>query len=347
MTEAHSRSTRGLPGWLRRPLGWLRRGAGAVLSFLALAWSTLAVYYSNLPWPWARLVLAVALAAFGTWALFLTRRPRMRLVFVALFLGVVGWFATIQPTHLRQFRPEVAVMPRAAIDGDRVRITGFRNFSYRSVDDFTVRHETREVRLSHLRGLDLYVSYWMPGPVAHTFVSFEFDDAAPVCISIETKPEIGEGFAPVASMFKQLELIYVVGDERDLVGVRTNHRSEEVFLYRIEIPPAAARELFLVYLQRINELADHPEFYHLLKNSCTVNIVRYANVAGRAGRWDIRHLLNGWVDRYLFRAGLIDTTLPFPETRERSRVNDAARSAGDGEDFSARIRASLPPPTAK
>ena len=37
---------------------------------------------------------------------------------------------------------------------------------------------------------------------------------------------MGEGFAPLASLFKQFELIYVVGDERDLVGVRTNYRDE-------------------------------------------------------------------------------------------------------------------------
>jgi di/tricarboxylate transporter len=64
-------------------------------------------------------------------------------------------------------------------------------------------------------------------------VDFNFDNADPVCISIETRPEVGEGFAPVASMFKQFELIYVVGDERDLVRLRTNFRDEEVFLYHI------------------------------------------------------------------------------------------------------------------
>jgi len=45
----------------------------------------------------------------------------------------------------------------------------------------------------------------------------------------------------------------------------------------------------MVYLKRINELADRPEFYHLLSNSCTVNIIRYANAAVRASRFDIRH----------------------------------------------------------
>jgi hypothetical protein len=31
----------------------------------------------------------------------------------------------------------------------------------------------------------------------------------------------------------------------------------------------------------------------LLSNSCTINIVRYTNAAGRVGRFDIRHLFNG------------------------------------------------------
>jgi hypothetical protein len=320
----------------------LLRACWFVFRALVVLWATLVIYYSNLPWAWARIALAVAFAAFCIWALWYARRPRIGWLFTGVFLAIVAWFASIPPSHDRPWRPEVAVMPRAIIDGDRVKFTGYRHFDFRSISDFTPHYEEREVDLSHLVGCDLIISYFMPGPVAHTYVSFTFDNALPVCISIETRPEVGEGFAPIASMFKQFELIYVVGDERDLIRLRTNFRGEETFLYPIQMTPERARDLFRVYLERINELADRPEWYHLLKNSCTINIVRYANRSGREGGFDIRHLINGWADRYLYRAGLLESTLPFDEIRRRSRITDVSVAAGTGDDYSQKIRAELP-----
>ena len=69
--------------------------------------------------------------------------------------------------------------------------------------------------------------------------------------------------------------------------------------------------------------------------------MRYANAAGRVGRIDIRHILNGFVDSYLCRSGRIDTTLPFDELRPRSLINEAARRADGASNFSDLIRASL------
>lgn len=334
-----------------RPLPWLRTGlarpvrwlAGIALTLL-LAWTALAIAMAPLPWRPARVVLAVAFAAFSTWALWRSRRAWPMLAVAVL---LVAWFAlwsAIRPSHEREWRPEVAVMPRIEVHGDTALIGGYRQFEYRSADDFTARHGHRELRLSDIVGLDFYVSYWREGPVAHTFVSFLVSDADPVAVSIETRPEVGEGFAPVASLFKHFELIYVVGDERDLVQVRTNHRGEQVFLYRTNVSAEAARRLFLVYAERINELAAQPEFYHLLSNSCTINIVRYANRAGREGMLDLRHVLNGWSDRYLYRAGFLDGSMPFAELRERSNITAAAQAAAGDPAFPARIRAGLPLP---
>jgi hypothetical protein len=339
MTLSGSRVLQFLSRGFTTALRWLLLGLGMLCRVLLLAWGALAIRYSNLPWPWLRFSLAAAFLVFGVWALWFSRRPRSYTAFVAIYGILLVWWMSIRPSNNRSWRKEVAVMPRAVIDGDRVRITGCRDFEWRSVDDFTVRYEEREVLLSHLTSVDFFISYWMPGPVAHTFVSFNFDNAPPLSISIETRPEEGEGFDPIASMFKQFELIYVVGSERDIVGVRTHFRHEEVFLYPLRIPPEAGRRLLLAYLERINQLADKPEFYHLLSNNCSLNIVRYANVAGREGGFELDHLLNGFFDRYLYRTGLVDRSLPFAELRRRAHINDAANAADKSTDFSWRIRA--------
>ena len=325
-----------------RLFGWLLAAIRFLACVCVLVWGTLAIYYSNLPSAWLGPVLSLAYAAFLIWAFWFSGRRDMRAGAVVLFFLVLGWWFTISPSHDRAWRPEVAVMPRATIDGDRVRISGVRNFDYRTRNDFTVRYEEREIRLSKLKGIDFYVSYWSEGLVGHTFLSFMFEDAPPLSISIETRPEAGEGFDPLGSLFKQFELIYVVGDERDLVSLRTTHRRETTYLYQLNTSAEDARRLLLVYLERINQLADRPEFYHLLSNSCTVNIVRYANAAGREGRFDIRHLFNGLIDSYLYHSGRVDTTLPFDELRRRSLINDAAQAAEGAPDFSRRIRAVLP-----
>ena len=312
---------------------------------IAACWATLAVYYSNLPWSGMRLCLAAIFAAFSVWAVWISRRPRTRWAFAGLLAAVIVWEISIAPSHDRAWRPEVAMMPRAVVDGDRVRLLGVRDFSYRSASDFTVRYIDREVSLSHLTSVDFVLSYWGrdDGPVAHTFLSFVFDNAAPIAISIEIRPELGEGFAPVASLFKQFELIYVVGEERDIVGVRTAQRHEAVYLYSIRATPEHVRRLFLIYMQRINELADRPEWYSLLKSNCTLNVVRYARSAGWAAGFDLRHYVNGWVDRYLYEAGLLNTALPFDQLRTRSRIQStAAPPDEDAASFSRRIRSTLP-----
>jgi len=321
------------------------RAAIIIGQFVLVLWATLAVYYSNLPGSWLRVLLAAGFAVFSVWALWLTRRPWMGLAFVGLLVGVIAWHISIPPSNDRPWRPEVALMPRAVVDGDRVRLIGVRDFLYTSTRDFTVRYVDREVYLSHLTSVDFFLSYWGRdgGPVAHTFLSFNFDNAAPVAISIEVRPELGEGFDPVASLFKQFELIYVVGEERDILQVRTKYRHEAVYLYQIRATPAVVRRLFLVYMERINQLADHPEWYSLLKSNCTLNIVRYARAAGWAAGFDIRHYINGWVDRYLYREGLLNMSLPFRELRARSRLPDTEGPPDeDAAAFSRRIRSTLP-----
>ena len=86
--------------------------------------------------------------------------------------------------------------------------------------DFAPRYDDRTFDLRELDAVDLIAVYWMGDAIAHIMVSFGFAGDH-VAISIETRKEKGEAYSSIAGFFKRYELIYVVGDERDLIRVRT------------------------------------------------------------------------------------------------------------------------------
>ena len=293
---------------------------------------------------------AVALLTLATVAAVLLARWRRWVlpVFAASAALVLAWFATIQPSGDRNWTADVAQAPWATIDGDIVTVHNVRNFAWRTEADFTPRWETRTVDLRRLTGVDLVASYWMGDAIAHVLVSFEFEDAPPLAVSIETRKEVGEAYSTVLGFFKRYELVYVVADERDLIGVRTNVRAdppEDVYVYRVVAPRENARRLFLEYLHQMNELREHPQFYNTATTNCTTMVLINNRVNGAISLLNWKILLSGYLPQLVYEHGRLDQSLPFAELRPRSRVNDAARAAGiDAADFSARIRAGLPAP---
>jgi hypothetical protein len=55
-------------------------------------------------------------------------------------------------------------------------ISNVRNFTWRSETDFDQIWEQRTYNLSRVHDVDLIMSYWMGEAIAHTIVSFGFDD---------------------------------------------------------------------------------------------------------------------------------------------------------------------------
>ena len=264
-------------------------------------------------------------------------------VLVLLFGAFAAWYATVRPSNDRDWSPEVAHPPTGEIAGDRLTLRNVRNFQYRGESDFTERWETRTYDLSAIEGADLFLSYWGSPSIAHTIVSWDFRDATPLAISIETRKEKGESYSAVRGFFREYELYYVAADERDLIGVRTNHRGEDVYLYRVRVAPAEARALLLDYVATMNDLAAHPRWYNAAVDNCTTGIRVHVQHAGTAPPWDWRILVNGYGDQMLYERGSINTDLPFDQLRRQSNVVARARAAGDAPDFSARIREGLPP----
>ena len=258
---------------------------------------------------------------------------------LALFAVAFVWWLTLRPSNDRDWAPEYTDTPWAKVCGDQVIIHNFRNFDYQTETDFMARWETKSVHLSKLCGLDLFMNYWGSPHIAHTLLSFDFGEEGRVCTSIETRRERHESYSAIRGFFRQYELYYVIGDERDLVGLRTNYRDQDVYLYRLaKASPERLRALFLTYLKAANDLRDRPRWYHAAMSNCTTNIRLNAQASGFATAWNWRMLVNGHLDELLYRRGIIPSALAFAETKTRAQIKERARRVESVLDFSERIR---------
>ena len=311
------------------------------------AWAAAALYLG----PPHATVSAVGVAGVGLVAAVATVRRRVRwwplALFAAAFVAFLIRWHGVQPSNDRDWQPDVAVLPFATFDGDLVTIHNIRNFDYRSETEFTPHYYDKTFDMRQLDSVDLIAVYWMGDAIAHIMVSFGFAEHDFVTVSIETRKERGESYDTIAGFFRQYELIYIVGDERDLIRLRTNYRKdppEDAYLYRTNAPPENVRRLFLSYLQKINELKEHPGFYNTLTTNCTTNVLMHTKVNPGQHAYSWKVLLSGYAPLYTYELGRLDTSLPFEELRRRSHINAAAHAADQAADFSQRIRAGLPKP---
>jgi hypothetical protein len=328
----------------------IKTTAIVLLSILVAAmtlWGALALYYSHPAGLQIELAVGYALCGLATLIGLATSRWRQRaaVCFAAVFAALLAWWSTIEPSNDRNWKPEVAVMPYATIDGDLITIHNIRNFDYRTEADFTRAYYDKIFDVRKLESVDLIATYWMGPDIAHVFLSFGFGDNDYLAISIERRDEQGEGYSTIKGLFRQFELYYVVADERDVIRVRTNYRKdppEDVYLYRAQGPVENARRLFLEYVRKINELKDKPEFYNTLTTNCTGNIWLHTRINPEHLAYSWKLLLSGHVPEYVYDQGRLDRSLPFPELQRRSLINSRAQSADQAEDFSRRIREELP-----
>jgi len=327
---------------VRRGLRILGRIALALVLGLLTLWAVAALHY-DVRVSWLRTPLAVIylLAMLAVWILVKNRWIKIG-VTAAAFALVLGWWVTLRPSNERNWRPDVAVLPYADFYGDIVTIHNIRNCDYRSETDYDVRYYDKAFDLEKLRTLDLYMVYWGSPLIAHTMMSFGFEDGEHVCFSIETRNQQGEGYSALKGLFRQFELTIVIADERDVVRLRTNYRQgEEVYLYRLRASPERIRRMFLDYLQHANKLRRGPEWYNAVTDNCTTGIRAQRAAADRAP-WDWRMLVNGRGDELLYERGVIATKVPLTELKERGHVNTRARAADKDADFSRLIRQGVP-----
>lgn len=303
-------------------------------------WVALATHFTA-PGPrWLATLLAVGIGALFVVAW--RRRTRAWLV-VAVVLALVAvshhvFFVT--PTHDLEWEVDQAVMPEIEIDGSRVTVRNARRFVWRSIDDFTPGYYDAALDADQITGMYYVIAPFSKfGALAHVFMSFSFADGQHISVSVEARRTRGQPFRPIASMFRQHHLIYIIGDERDVVGLRGVSSSHPVQFYPARSTPQRMRDTFLDMMRRADDLERQPEFYHLIASNCMNNLLyhlRYAGVEGLPSQ--VWLLLTGFSDRVAHDLGFLDTDLPFHEARAKFRIDDRIREHIANEDFSRRIR---------
>lgn len=317
---------------------------GYIFLFFLYFWCVFAIHFMGLPGETLPFVVAGIFAVGVPLALiFFPNRKRTAYCVLVLCAGIIiGWMQK-EPSHDRNWVPSVAQLPRITTEGDQIRVYNIRNFDYRTTDVFSVRYYDKTFDLNKLETVDYILSYWDGlEAVAHVIISFGFDDGEYLAVSVETRLEQGEPQTGLGGFFKQYELIYILGDEKDLLRLRSNIRKEEVFLYPTTVSKNDVRIIFGMIIERINSIANEPEFYNTINENCRSSLARYfsavLDVRRMPSPFDYRRLLSGYSDELLFENGWINSTRNFEGTKRLHHINQYVQADGEGDDFSSKIR---------
>ena len=246
-----------------------------------------------------------------------------------------------RPGKDRVWAKDQALIPEISISGSKVTVKNVRNIRWVEGGKRGV-YETRTYDLDAIETAWFVLSlFGLTGAMAHTFISFGFNDGTYVSISVEARRERREPFSPWRGLWRQYELTDVIADERDMISLRTHMRNYETYLYRVEAELPKIRGFFKGMVMKADDFRTHPEFYHSLWNTCTTNLVKHINevTPRRVPKLDLRVLLPGYADRLAYRLGLIRGGGDFAAVRDAHKINARALAAPLDENWSKAIRA--------
>ncbi len=267
--------------------------------------------------------------------------PRWAALVVLLVACCAGGCKTSAPSNARQWRPEHTLTSYAVFRKDsQIELHNVRNCSYLSSDTFVLDYQDQSFSLGDIQSVDFVVMPFNDRPeLAHTMLSFSLAGGGYLGVSVEIRKEVGESYDPLKGLLNEYELIYIIGEERDLLTLRACHQKSEVFIYPTKATPEQSQELFQDILKRTNRLAAQPEYYNTITNNCTVNLARHVNnLFPKRVPNDLSLLLTGYSPELAYNLGLLEGTGSFVQVQEYARAEELIRKYEHDPDFSRKIR---------
>ena len=261
---------------------------------------------------------------------------------IALILILKRHFA-MSPSNERSWVNDNERLATIESEGDIALFRNVRDFNWRTTKDYDERWIDVKVDLSKVTKIWFVLEYFSPErrEMAHTILSYEFEDGRRLACSIEVRKKKGVSYDPLKGIFRTYELIYVWGTERDIIGVRSRCRlkSKTHLFEGVVLGPGNERRMLESYIKRTNKLADEPEWYNTLTNTCTTNIVNHVNEVypGRVP-WALGVLMPGLSPKMLLRNNLVKTTGGLKETMDLSVIDELSGEWDSSVDFGDWIR---------
>jgi hypothetical protein len=266
------------------------------------------------------------------------------LIAIATLLVVTIIYLAFQtPSHDREWGRGHEELPLISIEDNLITIENMRDFEWTGPFEAEPTYITDTFKLDEMEKVEVIISHFAEYEgMAHIFLSFGFVDGRHVNISLESRREADEKFSPFWGLLRKFEIIYVVGTDRDLLGVRTDHRDERVYVYpTIVSSPEKVRELFLTIAADINDVYENPRFYNTLAHNCTNELTRKVeSISELDFPLTYKSLLPGFFDEVLYKMQLLPNTESFATLKESSLVNNDTVDAASPE-YSVQIRKHL------
>ncbi len=266
-------------------------------------------------------------------------RKKLFLSAIILPAFLITWLFFQQPSHDRDWEVGQEGLPSIIFNEDDVTINNYRNFVWHKDGKIDNVYETKSFKLSDLETVDVIISHFddFEG-LAHIFISFGSKTGEHIIMSLETRREKGEEFSPYWGIMRQFEIIYVVGSEEDVIGLRTNVRGERVYLYPTISTPEKTRALFIELANEINNIYKKPKIYNTLTHNCTNEITRRVEKISELdfpATW--KSIFPGYFDEILYEMEIIPADKPFLDIKNSYLIDNLKVDHFD-DDYSNQIR---------
>ena len=272
-----------------------------------------------------------AKAGFRPWDIaWIKRYPARMFAFVLLCSAGVFALSLLlrQPSHDRDWRAEIAIMPKIERSRTHISIDQVRDWTYSTSDIVTDAYHPGTYDLNELVGTWLMVEpFGGSDAIAHTLILFEFTDDRLLALTIEARKEKGEIYSALKGAFNTYELVYLWAEARDVLTRRARYLDHEIFVYPLNLNPEERLAFIGALADKTNKLYEKPRFYNTLFSNCTNELAKTAGLT-----WNLAFITTGYAPQHLFRTGMIPgraDDIGFQDTKSAANVTELIETVSD------------------